>query len=157
MAVVDLGDVDGAAEGEAEDVVAVGRDVSAEEVVGVAVGVEVVVAEVLVGAAVDGVGAGLGDDVDLAGGVAAELGAVLSAEGLELGDGVGAGIGVEREVGAAVEVVRAVNGPVVGGGAAAVDGEGDGAGSAVDAGRAAGEVVGSAAEDDAGLRFIRVS
>ena len=73
LAVVDLGNVDRAAEREAEDVVAVRRDVSAEKVVGVAVGVEVVVAQVLVGAAVNGVGSRLGDDVDLAGGIAAEL------------------------------------------------------------------------------------
>ncbi len=59
------------------------------------------------------VGPGLGDDIDLAGGVAAVGGAVLGSQGLELGDGAGRRVDVERKVRAAVEVVGTVDRPVV--------------------------------------------
>src|SRR5438270_12635217 len=75
-------------------------------------------------------GARARDDVHLAGGVAAKLGAVGAAQRLELGDGVDGRIREQREISAAVNVVGAINRPVVGCWTRPIDGKGYGVGCA---------------------------
>lgn len=112
-------------------------------------GVSVVAIEP-VDAAVELVGTGAGDDVDLAGSAAAELGRVSAAVGLELGDGVDAGEGQQGEVGAAIEIVGAVDHVGAAGGAATVEREGDDVGAAVGILEADVEFVGGGGGRDAG-------
>ena len=74
---------------------------------------------VVVGAAVELVGAAAGHQVDLRAAGLAELGAVVVALDLELLDRVHRGVDQDRAVGAHVVVVGAVHRPEVGGGRAA--------------------------------------
>jgi hypothetical protein len=84
--------------------------------------------------AVEGVGAGFEDDVDLAAGVAGEGGVVIAGEYFEFADGIDGG-GDADAVELGVSVVDAVEGEAVGGVAGAVGIEGevaaDGAGGAL--------------------------
>jgi hypothetical protein len=84
--------------------------------------------------AVEGIGAGLEDDVDLAAGVAGEGGVVVAGEDFEFADGVDGG-GDADAVKLRVAVVDAVKGEAVGGVASAIGIEGevaaDGAGGAL--------------------------
>jgi hypothetical protein len=111
--------LDGAAEGAAEVVVAVFA-AGGEEVAGV----EFIVAEEFEEGAVKVVGAGFGDDVDLGAAVAAVVGGVGVAFDADFGDGVevdhGEVVAVEG-----VDVAAAVEGPIVGAGLTAAEGEGD--------------------------------
>ena len=87
--------------------------------------VEVVVADELEAAAVEGVCSGAGDDVDEAAGVHAAAGAERGGFDAELADGVGEG---ERKVavGHVVVVVATIEAPLGGVATAAGDGDGDG-------------------------------
>ena len=116
-----------------------------EEVVG---GIGVVAIEP-VDVAVEFVGTGAGDDVDLSGSTAPEFGGVCATESFEFGDGIDAGESEEREVGATVEVVGAVHHEGVTRGASAVEREGDDVGAAVRILQADVELVGSGGGSDA--------
>src|SRR4029077_16332966 len=117
--VVQAGNVDGTADGVAEVVFLVlGDRVTGVEII---VGVEGIVAQELVGVAVEGVCPRLGFNFDRTGTIAAVLGAVIRSKNLHFSDGFQAGVDVHAGVGAVVEVVAAVQFPVVVFRATAVD------------------------------------
>ncbi len=89
-----------------------------------AVGVEVVVAEELVEAAVNVGGAGAGDHVDLGASGTSGLGVIGAANHAELADGINAGERKQGEVRPAIHVIRPVDLPVVFFAAVSVDLEG---------------------------------
>ena len=111
-----LGDEDGTAEIPAEVVEA--KFLLLDGVEGT--GVEGVVADEFVGAAVEGAGAGFEGEVNDGAGVLAVFGAVVGGEDFELGDGVGVDVDEVVAAAAVVFIVDAVNVPGEGVGAAAV-------------------------------------
>lgn len=123
IGIVDAGNKDGTAEGAAKIVVVVGGLVDAVSIIQEGVGVENLIAKEFVDAAVEGAGSRAGNHVDLTAGAAAILGVILAANHAKFFDGIDAGILQQSEVCAAINIVCAVDGPIVLGRAAAVDGE----------------------------------
>ena len=77
---------------------------------------------------------------------------VLAAQRLDFGDGIHTGISKQRKVGSAIHVVGAVNGPVIGGIARAVDREVHDARRSAGSRRSHRQLIGRAAIDDTGLQ-----
>ncbi len=123
LLVIDAGNVNRAADGEAEIVpphFRAGRD-RGGAVVEKVVGVKNVVPEKLVSIAMELAGASARHDVDFAAGAATVFRQIVGTQHVELGDRVNTGIGKEGEVSAAIDVVGAVDLPVVLGGTSAVN------------------------------------
>lgn len=102
-----------AADGETEIVVTQWRTSESVEVVKEVVGGKKVVAEEFIGAAMKGIGARTGDNVDLASGAAPKLGVVIAAQDLEFSNGIDAGKSQHSLVGATVDVISSVKGPII--------------------------------------------
>ena len=151
-AVVNLRNVNGTADGVAKIVVAQRWARDAVQLIEVVVGVQVVVAEELISATVQLVGAGPRNHVYLAGSRATVLRGVGVAQRLKFGNRIDAGEREQRQIRAAVHVIGTVDRPVVGTGTLTANRKGNRIGAAQRVGGSEIDLVRGAGKSDARLQ-----